>query len=230
MKKTLLSALAGLAVIGSASAIPTPGDVKKNCESLIAKGTHVWVEKTQECVPIDPCEEPDDSYYSNKYCAAWLSLPNEETIRLWIDRYTQNVLKTKPKKIELARDPNKLKYSVTFVDFRVKTEDGGYFEISTKYDKNKKNEGCSSALRAAIRAYIIPESSYTGSKGFYYGYGSESEPSATGKERYTVRTPSKKICQDIIDFSDLLAGSTQGLRITNYTDTNNCEIECSGLY
>ena len=51
MKKTLLSVMAGLTVVGSASAAPTPEERKELCQLLIDKGTHVWVEKTQACIP-----------------------------------------------------------------------------------------------------------------------------------------------------------------------------------
>ncbi|MCR4918059.1 MAG: hypothetical protein K5912_03910 [Alphaproteobacteria bacterium] len=61
MKKTLLSAIAGLAVIGSASAMPTPGQAKENCERLVNNGTHVgWCEKYKECVEQQPCNSDDE--------------------------------------------------------------------------------------------------------------------------------------------------------------------------
>ena len=67
MKKTLLSVLAGLTVIGSASAAPTPEDRKALCDLLIKKGTHVWVEKTSACIPVNPCES-DDIQIKRAYC------------------------------------------------------------------------------------------------------------------------------------------------------------------
>ena len=67
MKKTLLSVLAGLTVIGSASAVPTPEDRKALCQLLIDKGTHVWVEKTSACIPVNPCKS-DDEQIKEAYC------------------------------------------------------------------------------------------------------------------------------------------------------------------
>ena len=67
MKKTLLSVLAGLTVIGSASAAPTPEDRKALCDLLIQKGTHVWVEKTSACIPVNPCLS-DDEQIKEAYC------------------------------------------------------------------------------------------------------------------------------------------------------------------
>ena len=63
MKKTLLSVIAGLAVIGSAIAVPSMDVQQKNCED----GQHVWVEKTKTCVPINPCLSGDHTI-SDAYC------------------------------------------------------------------------------------------------------------------------------------------------------------------
>ena len=63
MKKTLLSVIAGLAVIGSATAVPSMDVQQKNCED----GQHVWVEKTKTCVPINPCLS-DDADIKRAYC------------------------------------------------------------------------------------------------------------------------------------------------------------------
>ncbi len=68
MKKTLLSVLAGLTVMGSAFADgPSVEDRKKLCQLLIDKGTHVWVEKTKACIPVHPCSSEDESI-RKAYC------------------------------------------------------------------------------------------------------------------------------------------------------------------
>ncbi len=68
MKKTLLSVLAGLTVMGSAFADgPSVEDRKKLCQLLIDKGTHVWVEKTSACIPVHPCSSEDESI-RKAYC------------------------------------------------------------------------------------------------------------------------------------------------------------------
>ncbi|MCR5193949.1 MAG: hypothetical protein K6B71_00275 [Alphaproteobacteria bacterium] len=67
MKKTLLSVLAGLTVMGSASAAPTPEDRKALCQLLIDKGTHVWVEKTQACILVNPCQT-NEGAIKRAYC------------------------------------------------------------------------------------------------------------------------------------------------------------------
>ena len=62
MKKTLLSVLAGLTVVGSAIAAPTPEDRKALCQLLMEKGTHVWVDKSQACIPRNPCGNDSGLY------------------------------------------------------------------------------------------------------------------------------------------------------------------------
>lgn len=59
MKKTLLSVIAGLAVINVASAVPSPADRKALCEKHPEK--YVWVERDQFCAPINPCKSDNQS-------------------------------------------------------------------------------------------------------------------------------------------------------------------------
>ena len=60
MKKTLLSVVAGVAVIGAANA-----GIKETC--LEHPDKLVWVEKTQRCIPINPCKS-DDETIQDVYC------------------------------------------------------------------------------------------------------------------------------------------------------------------
>ena len=59
MKKTLWSMVAGLAVIGSAFAVPSLDTQQQNCEG---DPNFVWVEKAKTCVPINPCDTFDENY------------------------------------------------------------------------------------------------------------------------------------------------------------------------
>ena len=65
MKKTLLSVLAGLAVIKAASAVLSVEQRRAMCEDF----GDVWVESTQACIPQDPCSS-DDETIRNVYCNA----------------------------------------------------------------------------------------------------------------------------------------------------------------
>lgn len=60
MKKTLLSVVAGLAVVSAANA-----GIKETC--LEHPDKLVWVEKTQRCIPINPCKS-DDATIQDAYC------------------------------------------------------------------------------------------------------------------------------------------------------------------
>ncbi len=78
MKKTLLCVLAGVAVIGSANA-----GIKETC--LEHPDKLVWVEKTQRCIPINPCKSDDESikkaYCMNDYSLAnYYKLPEGNTL------------------------------------------------------------------------------------------------------------------------------------------------------
>ena len=66
MKKTLLSVLAVVSVMGTASAVPSAADRKAMCESKPDK--YVWVEKNQACIPVNPCGPMEDSNIKNAYC------------------------------------------------------------------------------------------------------------------------------------------------------------------
>ncbi|MCR4917426.1 MAG: hypothetical protein K5912_00590 [Alphaproteobacteria bacterium] len=222
MKKTLLSAIAGLAVIGSAAAIPTPDTARENCMKL--GGTHVWVEKNKECVPINPCTEPKDSEYHKNYCLHYIiQVSDEEKARLWVKRYTQNVLKASPVNIQIEQTNN---LPANYFYLRVKTSDDGYFETEVQYAENhiKMDTSCSSSLFAATIAYLNPDHNKQSLWNYKY-----TDPD--GKRTYYLNTPSKKICQDIIDFSDTLANTNQNIKIKEYSSRDNqCVIECSGTY
>lgn len=99
MKKTLLSVLAGIAVIGSASAVPSPADRKTACEQQPDK---VWVEKTQACIDINPCLSDnedikkayciDDYFLSNYYSLPKgnISLTSAEVVNIYANHVGLN--------------------------------------------------------------------------------------------------------------------------------------------
>lgn len=64
MKKTLLSILAGVVIIGSAFAVPSADDRQKLCEKTDG---YVWVEKNQACIEKNPCES-DNEEIERAYC------------------------------------------------------------------------------------------------------------------------------------------------------------------
>ncbi|MBO4583319.1 MAG: hypothetical protein J5714_04675 [Alphaproteobacteria bacterium] len=64
MKKTLLSVVAGLAVIGSSFAVPSLDRQREDCEE---NPNFVWVEMTKTCVPVNPCNS-DNMEIKRAYC------------------------------------------------------------------------------------------------------------------------------------------------------------------
>ena len=75
MKKTLWSMVAGLAVIGSAFAVPSLDTQRTRCDD--DPEHFVWVERTQACVPLNPClsdmQEIVRGYCSGYYLPADIS-------------------------------------------------------------------------------------------------------------------------------------------------------------
>lgn len=117
MKKTLVSIIAGLTVIGSAFALPSPEDIKALCEKHPDK--YVWVEKSQACIPINPCES-DDVDIERAYCVNRTITPNKK--ELLINRYVEQVLKTTV--VDVQNVPGDV-----YAYSGVKTADGGYFVL-----------------------------------------------------------------------------------------------------
>lgn len=65
MKKTLLPLLAFFVFVGTALAVPSLGDRRAMCEKYSDK--YVWVEKSEACVPSNPCVS-DVASIRNTYC------------------------------------------------------------------------------------------------------------------------------------------------------------------
>ena len=136
MKKTLVSIIAGLTVAGSAFALPTPDDVKAMCLKHPEK--YVWVEKTQACVPINPCESKlgwDDPAVMRTYCADFVANFGEKQ-QLVHQRYIEQVLKTK-----ISETMPRLQVSGSIGDFidAYKLQDGGYIAFAGENDEISGN-------------------------------------------------------------------------------------------
>ena len=139
MKKTLLSVLAGLTVIGSASAAPTPEDRKALCQLLIDKGTHVWVEKTKACIPVDPCNEEVYSDIHQAYCIIVFGTnplpPDTVIMNKLVNTYAEKVLNTQVTNLKTPTFKDKYGYDKDRV--AITTSDGGYY-VFADYAKHAK--------------------------------------------------------------------------------------------
>ena len=147
MKKTLWSMVAGLAVIGSAFAVPSLDTQQQNCEG---DPNFVWVEKTKTCVPINPCES-DDMEIEQAYCIrpdfrVPTKVSNGEFLSLVIEKYFQNVMKTNVSSIWPLMHPLEEHYIC------IKTSDKGYYVVD--FDTNlHPSDNMQELYKAACWAY-----------------------------------------------------------------------------
>ena len=211
MKKTLLSVLAGLIVIGSASAVPGPDDRKKLCDQHPDK--FVWVEKTQACIPINPCAYGVNENIAEAYCLdkVFITLPKEVDKRTMIlERYVTNVLKTSIVTTNLLYDcPEEDVGKYCSNALAIKTSDGGYFaaSYSDTWSVTPAYENWEGEARSYARAYA----------GECYGYRFMYMDHS---DDMSAKVSNKAECEDIADFASVLLGD-----IVNYefkTDTQEC--------
>ena len=132
MKKNfLLSVLAGLMVVGSAVALPSPEDRKALCEKHPEK--YVWVEKTKACIPINPCLSSDVDI-RNAYCISTVlhlnSLDHTASDTL-LERYIKKVLKQNWTGLGLDNPNGEGK-----IYGHATTSDGGYFVVKFEISHN----------------------------------------------------------------------------------------------
>lgn len=188
MKKTLLSVIAGLAVINAASAVPSPADRKALCEKHPEK--YVWVEKTQACVPIDPCNS-DNVTIKETYCIETKDIYfPENQLDLVLSRYAEKVLKTTLLGKQILKDGK-----VAMV-----TSDGGYavVDIEDYTDYSDVTRKYRSTLADIVAAWA-------------YGYIldlsvniDEIEDDVFVHTDRIIGNISKTECDDIRDFASLI--------------------------
>lgn len=183
MKKTLLSVVAGLAVINAASAVPSPEDRKAMCDKYPDK--YVWVEKNKACVPINPCistnEDIRKSYCMTPMRDQHLSSDAKSAIELVLNRYAEKVLQSKVASTKLVA-PFLNDDKVIYV--AAQTTDGNYFVATASGSK--------------------PSDPFLMMYDAAFAYGLRLE----GKEgQYWIENVnSLEECTDIVDFASLLAG------------------------
>ena len=182
MKKLLLSVLTGIAVIGSASAAPSPSDRKALCERYPDR--YVWVEKDEFCVPINPCESGNDAI-RRAYCSNTIVLPYDiEKRDMIIDRYLNKVMHAAVSEV--------VKISGDVVG--IKTNDGGYIAFMQGSTANQSD--CLMNLMYAMAAYGY------GLSGDIWQQGGVGETHFFGP----LNNVSPDTLNDIADFASLLQG------------------------
>ncbi len=204
MKKTLLSIIAGLMVAGTAFAVPDVGDRKALCEKYPDR--YVWVEATEACIPLNPCESNDESI-RNSYCSKFKLYNFGSNRDLVIGRYAEKVLGTKVSDIKEVSDCN----------FGVKTSDGGYLLIQCW--RNFRNEGYFNANDYSYTpvasevpdkytvAFALADASQIYDR-YYMGLGlNVFDDRMIEEQRYLNRDVDLGTCEDIADFASLLSGT-----------------------
>ncbi len=215
MKKTLLSVLAGLTVMGSAFADgPSVEDRKKLCQLLIDKGTHVWVEKTEACIPVNPCKS-DDEQIKKAYCINYLSLQNGASYTGVLHLYDKSAIDITVAKIAERLGTGATSQNLPGHFFAIKTTDGGYYaaEYNTKKERNQMRacEQESETITLIFGNYLSGES-----------FGGEK------MINYKTQIPvTEQECTDMKDIGNLLYGYASRQTDIKYDkDQKECIFTC----
>lgn len=190
MKKTLLSVLAGLTIIGSATALPTPDDRKALCDQN--PDTMVWVEKTKACIDINPCESSNNTIKTT-YCVSEIDHPNwlrindlfKDKLDLIVERYVENVLNTKVSNLSVFNGEKKTETEY----FAVKTADGGYL-VGEIEGVHFSKDICFEAIHLTRRVY---------------GNENDNGGNVYGGYVFSKIPYDSELCEDMGDFASLLA-------------------------
>jgi len=219
MKRTLVSIIAGLTVVGSAVAVPTPEDRKALC--LKHPDKYVWAEKTSTCIPINPCESADLKI-KDAYCVSINTdtLPQDREMRdMIINRYVENMMNTKVSEIKYFTQNDK--YISAF-----KTTDGGYYAIqSERYIDADTKRPCAidTYSKWAGAAYgNIPKSS------LWAASWDDEIANGSGTFIYYKGVKDAQTCKNIADFASLISGTLMTGRIERPDLTRYCAVFCPG--
>ncbi len=209
MKKTLLSVIAGLAVINVASAAPSVADRKALCEKHPDK--YVWVAKTEACIPINPCKSSNDGI-KESYCSdvfKKIQIGRRDDYKVLVETYLEKVM-------GVTGSPLGGSNSLLGDDFvSYKTSDNGY--IVFRFDDLSDLTASDRVLGAIYGACLA------------HGGNSSYAKGLSGKEK-EVPSPKcsnfKGTCQDIADLASRVVGipmkvGEEGIDSDNFVDTEN---------
>lgn len=141
MKKSCLVAVGALvACIGAANA----ASLKDTC--LANPSKFVWVEKNQDCAPINPCSQPEGSHYYKLYCNDMWSdgkysaykpewLLSYEQAKAQADWYIKHVLKDSGGCIDVHQFPYVVPADINKQYVKCMTGKGDYMEFKIGTEK-----------------------------------------------------------------------------------------------
>lgn len=161
---------------------------------------YVWVEKTHECVPMNPCKA-DDIDIKTVYCinSVMTVMPgDDDKYNLVVDKYVDKVLNKKVVSVNHL-EPFDSEWANSIVG--VNTADGDYFALVCSGSRLGKVP-LKYYIQYAIGAYGYNEiTSYAGGSSYYEG-----EPFESARlERVEYKVKSNTECEEIADFASLLA-------------------------
>lgn len=162
---------------------------------------YVWVEKTHECVPMNPCRADDIDDIRSAYCiySKMTIMPaNDDKYNLVVNKYVEKVLNKKVVSLNHL-EPLDSTWATSVVG--VNTADGDYFAILCQGNRFDTAE-LKYYIQYAVGAYGYNEhTTYDG--GISYWEGEPYESLRIGQERYKVKSNIE--CEEIADFASLLA-------------------------
>ena len=140
--KLILGALLGATICGSAFA---DASVDKRRDFCKQTDGFVWVEKTQACIPENPCESTNEEI-KKSYCVTAPDLDED-----LLEKYISNVLKTsvKQKSAPFVRYGDE--YGVKYKGYN--TNDGGYIVFKYECNPNFYTNSEQSAINGVCWAY-----------------------------------------------------------------------------
>lgn len=138
MNKILLSIFAGLSIIFSANAALDQNSCLENPDEF------VWVDATNECIPINPCT---DDQIKETYCKSVNSMIPEEFKEKFASVYTKEVMNKNAQDIQLLDSIKDNEYT------SIKTTDGEYYVIESMNSETDESYSTLNMIKIACAAY-----------------------------------------------------------------------------
>lgn len=188
MKKTLLSVLAGLAVINAASAEPSPEDRKAMCERYPEK--YVWVEKGDgACVPYRACgNDKFKAYCISDFLATQVNRP-EQAYQL-VNMYLMVGGGEKCQKVQL-RDGTSNNIGQDFVQC---TTSDGYYEFEFDDVSESFDDTAEESILGAICQFVHGAENFGSLMDFRNARSKVYELFSRLKDGYVCLNISEEVC------------------------------------
>ena len=174
----------GLFVANSVFAVPTVDARRDLCKTK--PFDFVWVEKTQTCVPVNPCESKTQAIRDSYCVQVGVYVSSEENAKLMVTRYVERVLKRRIVGF-VTVEPRLAwtgEYAIEVPYIGVHISDGGYY---------------------VFRFYSPQIDNFLA--GACWAYGHEYIEQQEKEHEYLCIVASEQECIDIADFASVLRGS-----------------------